>query len=114
MTARCSARGRAGARPVTGVNDVNDLYLGEPASFQFLIDGKPAANLAVGLVADGARCRSAVDEQACTTDAEGRITIDWPGPGLYWLSAMLEDDEAVKPATHRRSSYSAVFEVLTP
>lgn len=93
---------------------VNDLYADEPARFQLLLDGQPAAGLAVEVIADGVRYRNAVDEISVQTDAEGRFELRWPQPGLYWLSASVTDQQAPAPATERRASYTATLEVLSP
>ena len=99
---------------VAPVTPFNDLFADEPATFQLLLDGKPAANQKVELIADGIRYRSAVDEIELTTNADGRFTIEWPAPGLYWLTTSLRDDKATAPATERNTSYTATFEVLSP
>lgn len=96
------------------VTAVNDLYVGEAATFQLLIDGKPAANVDVEAVANGTRYRNAIGEIEMKTDKNGRFTINWKQPGLYYVSATVTDDKAEKPATSRRSSYAATFEVLSP
>lgn len=96
------------------VSAVNDLYADEPATFQLVLDGKPAAGVEIELVADGIRYRNAVDEITLTTGADGRFTVEWPQPGLYWLSASTGDDRAEAPATRRRLGYTAVLEVLSP
>lgn len=97
--------------PVTGFND---LYAGEEATFKFLLDGKPAKDLEVEVIADGTRYRNAVGEVIVKTDKDGQFKINWTQPGLYWLSASVKDDKASKPATERRASYTGIFEVLTP
>lgn len=98
-------------QPVTGVND---LYVGEPARFKLLLDGKPASGVEVEAVADGARYRNSTQEIVAKTDADGVFTLNWPQPGLYWISASVQDDKAEKPAKQRRASYTASFEVLSP
>ncbi len=97
--------------PVTAFND---LYSDEPATFQLLLDGKPAADLTVEIIADGIRYRDAVDPIELKTDADGRFTVTWPRPGLYWVNASLQDEHATAPATARSTSYTGVFEVLSP
>jgi len=97
--------------PVTGFND---LYVGEAATFQLLLDGKPAADVEVEAIANGTRYRNAIGEIEVKTDKNGRFTFNWKQPGLYYLSASVTDDKAEKPATSRRSSYAASFEVLSP
>lgn len=96
------------------VTGFNDLYTGEPATFQFLLDGKPAADVEVEVIADGTRYRNSVNEIELKTGKDGRFTIEWQQPGLYWLSASVSDKKGEKPATERRTSYTGSFEVLSP
>jgi uncharacterized GH25 family protein len=96
------------------VRHPNDLYAGETAQFRFLLDGKPAANLGVEILAGGVRYRDSPGEQRLTTDASGAITVTWPAAGLYWLDAAIEDERASVPnVKKRRASYNGTFEVLT-
>jgi hypothetical protein len=93
----------------------DELVMGETARFRFLIDGKPAANLHVTLVAGGTRYRDSENAIDLTTDKDGIVQIKWPATGMYWLGATLTDDKPTEPrATERRLSYSATLEVLTP
>ena len=97
------------------VTHPNDLFAGETATFDFLLDGKPAADLEVTLIPGGNRYRDATGELNLKTDAKGRLTVTWPEPGMYWLEAELLSDKGVKkPVTHRRAVYSATLEVLAP
>jgi len=97
--------------PVTGFND---LYTGETATFQFLLDGKPAADVEVEIVADGTRYRNAVGEIVVKTGKDGKFSVNWSQPGLHWLSASVSDEKGEKPAKFRRASFTGIFEVLTP
>lgn len=91
----------------------NDLYAKETTRFRLLVDGKPAENLAVELVAGGNRYRDSPDEIAVKTDRNGEFAVTWPAPGLYWLDAGVADDKATVPnVKKRRASYNATFEVL--
>lgn len=91
----------------------NDLVSSEEASFAFLLDGKPAANLEVELVADGIRYRDGVDAQQLKTDANGVLKIKFPRPGLFWLSAQAKDQKVSIPqAKERGLGYVATLEVL--
>ena len=95
------------------VTHPNDLVTGEPVSFRFVLDGKPAANLEVEVVPGGTRYRDKQNESKYTTDKDGQIFMTWEEPGMYWLEASLQDDKSsVKQAKSRRASYVATFEVL--
>ena len=89
------------------------LVAGDAASFRLLLDGKPAANVKVAVVPGGIRYRDQLQEMAFTTDADGKFSVKWPAPGMYWMEAEVRDDKvAVKEAKTRRASYAATVEVL--
>ena len=90
----------------------NDLFAGEAAEFQFLMDGKPAADVKITLIPGGMRYRNAQNSIEVSTDKQGKFSLVWPHAGMYWLTANYSDNKAKKPATQRRGSYSATFEVL--
>ena len=94
----------------------NDLVAGEAAVFQFLLDGKPVADLDVSVVPGGNRYRDQLNDLSLKTDAQGKISIEWQTPGMHWLEASTETKPVLKdsPAKTRRASYSATFEVLAP
>jgi uncharacterized GH25 family protein len=95
------------------VTHPNDLYAGEEATFGIMLDGKPLPNQAVTIIAGGTRYRDAQGEIEVKTDAQGRFSVSWPEPGMYWLETTLQDDKtSVKQAKQRRLSYVATFEVL--
>jgi uncharacterized GH25 family protein len=95
------------------VTHPNDLVAGEPMSFKFVLDGKPAANLEVEVVPGGTRYRDKQNDAKYKTDKDGQITMTWNDPGMYWLEAQVQDDKtSVKQAKSRRASYVATFEVL--
>lgn len=108
----------------------NDLVSGETANFQFLLDGKPAADLKVTVIPGGIRYRDALNQQDLKTDKDGKVAITWPAPGMYWLNATMgggreggpggapaadapppQDPAAPMP---RRASYVTTLEVLAP
>ncbi len=68
------------------VTHPNDLVVGEPATFQFLLDGKPATDLFVTVIPGGIRYRDALKQQDLKTGADGKVSINWPDPGLYWVN----------------------------
>ncbi len=95
------------------VTHPNDLAKGEAATFAFNIDGKPAANLPVTVVAGGARYRDTPVEIKATTDANGRFSVTWPAAGLYAIEAGMRDDKTtIARAKERRVSYTGTVEVL--
>jgi uncharacterized GH25 family protein len=68
------------------VTHPNDLIAGEAATFQFLLDGKPAAGMFVTVVPGGNRYRDALNQMDLKTDAQGKVAITWPTAGMYWLN----------------------------
>ncbi|PXF31713.1 hypothetical protein WH50_08170 [Pokkaliibacter plantistimulans] len=69
-----------------------DLFTGEPATFQFLLNGKPAADLAVELTPGGTAYRNERLTQSLKTDGEGKIKVEWPMAGPY----LVEVEDEVK------------------
>ncbi|WP_221796088.1 DUF4198 domain-containing protein [Oceanobacter mangrovi] len=94
------------------VSHPTDLYNGEPATFSFMLNGKPVAGAEVVLLREGSRYRDSQDEIKATTNDKGEFTIEWKGAGRYFLEAEYKDNQAVAPATERQGTYSAVLEVL--
>lgn len=90
----------------------NDLFAGEKAQFQFLMDGKPAVGVEVSIIREGTRYRNNQEEISLVSDKKGQISIAWNGAGRYFLEAEYKDNKAKKPATVRTGGYVAVFEVL--
>jgi hypothetical protein len=97
------------------VTHPNDLVAGEQIKFRFVLDGKPASNAEVVVIAGGTRWRNSPNEMKYTTDKEGGVTMTWDTPGMYSLQVEVEDDKpSVKQAKIRRASYVATLEVLPP
>jgi hypothetical protein len=68
------------------VTHPNDAAVGEASTFQFLLDGKPAANLDVVAIPGGVRYRQDLKQMDAKTDAQGKVTLTWPEAGMYWVS----------------------------
>lgn len=94
------------------VTHPNDLYAGEAATLGFTIDGKPAANIEVSLMAGATRYRDQLEKVTLTTDDKGQVTHTWATPGMYYLSAVVNDQNATLQNAERRLSYVATLEVL--
>lgn len=90
----------------------NDLFAGETAEFQFLMDGKPAKGLKVTVIPGGMRYRNEQASIELEADKKGKIRITWPQAGMYWVNASYRDEKAKKPATVRAGGYAGTFEVL--
>jgi uncharacterized GH25 family protein len=93
------------------VTHPNDLVAGEPATFRFLADGKPAADVPLTVIAGGGRYREQTGEMKLTTDAKGEVKVTWPGAGMYWMNASMQG-QGSQPGMGRRMGYTAVVEVL--
>jgi uncharacterized GH25 family protein len=106
------------------VTHPNDLFAGEAATFQFLLDGKPAADLSVTVIPGGIRYRDQLGQIDLKTDAEGKVVVTWPEPGMYWMNvttpqtARGEGGEGGPPpasaAPQRRAGYVTTLEVMAP
>ena len=95
------------------VTHPNDLIAGEAATFQFLLDGKPAADLPVTVIPGGIRYRDQLGQIDLKTGADGKVSVTWPEAGMYWLETVTEDNKTSIPqAKNRRLSYVATLEVL--
>lgn len=87
----------------------------EEGQFRFLVDGKPAANVAVTVVPGSKKFREAEDAQELKTGADGMLRVKWPVAGVYWLNANYTDDKPTMPrATERRLSFTTTLEVVAP
>ncbi|NML08336.1 DUF4198 domain-containing protein [Sphingomonas sp. G-3-2-10] len=68
------------------VTHPNDVVAGEAATFQFLLDGKPGANLTVTIINGGIRYRHDLNQIDLKTDAQGKVTFTLPDAGMYWVN----------------------------
>jgi uncharacterized GH25 family protein len=117
-----SGKPTAGTLKTTGsglelspVTHPNDLIAGAAATFKLLLDGQPASNLKVTVIPGGNRYRDKLGEMEVTSDSEGKFSVTWPTPGMYWMEAVVRDDKTpVKELKQRRASYVATLEVLPP
>lgn len=94
------------------VTHPNNLVVGEKATFRMVLDGQPAAGLAVEIVPGGIRYRDQLNDIKATTDEAGAFTVTWPGPGMYWMNAQVQDDKSKIKDARRRANYTTTVEVL--
>jgi uncharacterized GH25 family protein len=94
------------------VTHPNDLFAGELAEFQFIMDGKPAVGVKITIIPGGMRYRNEQATVELETDKKGRFTYTWPQAGMYWMQASYRDNKAKKPAKIRAGNYAGTFEVL--
>lgn len=104
------------------VSHPNDLAIGQKATFRFLLDGKPAADLGVSVVPGGVRYRGVLKEIRVTTNAKGEFSIAWPEAGMYWVNASYppraqpaadgKPPQGAAAQPERRVSYGGTLEVL--
>ncbi len=75
------------------VTHPNDLVAGEAATFKFLLDGKPAADLEVTFAPGNARYRAAPGDFKVKTGADGAFKVTLPEAGMYWMNAVVRTGE---------------------
>ena len=75
------------------VTHPNDLVAGEAATFKFLLDGKPAADLEVTLAPGNSRYRATPGDFKVKTGADGAFKVTFPEAGMYWLNATVRTGE---------------------
>jgi hypothetical protein len=73
------------------VTHPNDIVTAEPATLALLLDGKPAANLAVDVIPGGIRYRDDLNDKQYRTDKDGRFIVTFDEPGMYWINASYQD-----------------------
>lgn len=94
------------------VTHPNSLAAGEKATFRMMLDGQPAVGLGIEIVPGGIRYRDKLNDFKATTDEVGAFTVTWPGPGMYWMNASVQDDKSKIKDARRRASYTTTVEVL--
>lgn len=91
----------------------NDLFVGEPAKFRLLVDGRPAAHAEVTVVKGDDRYRDEAGDIKLRTDENGVVEIKWPETGRYWFEATAASPGTLYGVPSEKSfTYIATFEVL--
>ena len=102
------------------VTHPTDLFVGDKATFGLVLGGKPVAEVPVTIIPGGIRYRDDLKEVTVMTDKDGRFSVTWPEPGMYWISAGYPvRAEGAPPAAggtferpQERYSYAITVEVL--
>jgi uncharacterized GH25 family protein len=76
------------------VTHPTDIVATEPATFRFLLDGKPASGLDVTFVPGGARWRATPGEIKVKAGPDGAVTFTLPDAGMYWVNATARGGES--------------------
>lgn len=75
------------------VTHPNDLVAGEAATFKFLLDGKPAADLEVTFAPGNSRYRATPGDFKVKTGPDGSFKVTFPEAGMYWMNAVARTGE---------------------
>lgn len=75
------------------VTHPNDLVAGEAATFRFLLDGKPAADLEVAFAPGNSRYRATPGDFKVKTGPDGSFKVTFPEAGMYWMNASVRTGE---------------------
>ncbi len=79
------------------VTHPNDLFAGETATFQFLLDGKPAAGLPVTVIPGGIRYRDQLNDMKVKTGADGKRRVSLKQKSLASIVAEWRTSSATRP-----------------
>ncbi len=74
----------------------NELFAGEKASFEMLLDGKPLSDATIKVTRGNTRYRNQRHALELTTNDKGRFDIEWPQAGLYLLESEWEQPSTEK------------------
>ncbi|MDO5102005.1 MAG: DUF4198 domain-containing protein [Lautropia sp.] len=95
------------------VTHPNDWVVDEATVLSFTLDGQPIEGLEVVAMPGNSRYRDTPIEIKGVTDATGKVSLQWPAAGMYWVHASHQDQKTSHPKSkERRLSYSGTFEVL--
>ncbi|GAB3019549.1 DUF4198 domain-containing protein [Bowmanella dokdonensis] len=90
----------------------NDLFTGEPVTWQLILDGKPVgADLDVTLIRGDSRYRNIRDVIRLKTDQEGRVSLSFDEPGLYLLESSLDSKSQAEGIDNERAALFVTLEV---
>ncbi|WP_051206466.1 DUF4198 domain-containing protein [Oceanospirillum maris] len=99
---------------LAGPTHPSDVVAGDEVSFQFFIDGKPAANVNVELTPHGTKYRNDRLMQKLKTGKDGLLVFTPEIVGPWYLSAQLERDIATDKADSESHMLYMTFDAQLP
>jgi uncharacterized GH25 family protein len=93
------------------VTHPNSIFVGSPAQFEVLFDGKPLVNQAIAIYNDDQRYADQALFAELRSDAKGRFAVSAPKPGVYLAMTRHRVDAATPGQPALSYTYSITFEV---
>lgn len=91
-----------------------DVVATEPVRWQFVLDGKPIADVKVELSREGELYRDDAGRELLNSDANGYLTFTPQVPGRYVIEASVQLDSTDALADQVRESLTLTFEAALP
>lgn len=91
-----------------------DVVATEPVRWQFVLDGKPVADVQVELSREGEQYRDDAGRELLSSDANGYLAFTPQVPGRYVLEASVQLDSTDALADRVRESLTLTFEAALP
>ncbi|MEN3157690.1 DUF4198 domain-containing protein [Alkalimonas sp. NCh-2] len=91
-----------------------DVVATEPVRWQFVLDGKPVADVQVELSREGELYRDDAGREVLSSDANGYLTFTPQVPGRYVIEASVQLDSSNALADQVRESLTLTFEAALP
>src|SRR5690606_30432662 len=84
-----------------------DIVENEPATLQFMYDGKTVSGVSVAIIKDGSVYRNKPEEIELTSDKDGKVTMTLPAAGRYLLHASIE-----RPSSDKALADKTISEIF--
>ncbi|QYJ79662.1 DUF4198 domain-containing protein [Shewanella acanthi] len=81
-----------------------DFVENEPATLQFVYDGRPVEGVKVSIIKEGTLYRNKPEEIELSSDKDGKVAMVLPAAGKYFLHAALERESVDKSLADKTSS----------
>lgn len=94
------------------VTHPSSIFVGEPASFELLLDGVPLAGRSISVFRGGGRYVGKKIHAEITTDAQGRFSVRLDRPGAYVAMTRYRPQPNAQSTQGVSYTYSLVFEAV--